>query len=266
MKKSTAIIIVVLIIMVCVACNSRTKTVSTDGSTSVEKVIGFLSEAYMEENRDIRVTYNPTGSGAGIQATANNRCDIGLASRELKAEEKAALDSTVLAIDGIAIIVNTENSVADLTMEQVRKIYTGEIKNWRDVGGKDGVIVLIGREAASGTRDGFEAVTDTQDKCSYTRELTSAGDVIQTVAGNPNAIGYTSLAAVKNTVKTVKVDGIAPSKESIQSGDYKIRRNFLMVTSKNRELTDAAKKFFQFAVSKKAEQLIEMAGAIPVLR
>ncbi len=255
-----------LIVLICTGCRNGTQMVSTEGSTSIEKVIGFLSEAYMEENRGIKVTYNPTGSGAGIQAVSSGRCDIGLASRELKTEEKAALDSTVLAIDGIAIIVNTENSVADLTMEQVRKIYTGEIKNWSEVGGNDATVVLIGREAASGTRDGFESVTGTKGNCTYTQELTSAGDVIQTVAGNPNAIGYTSLAAVKKTVKTVRVEGIAPSKESIQSGNYKIQRNFLMITPKNGELSDTAKSFFEFAISERAEQFVEMAGAIPVLR
>lgn len=178
-----------------------TQTVSTDGSTSMEKVIGYLSEAYMADNSDTKVTYNPTGSGSGIQAVSEGRCDIGLSSRDLKSEEAAALEGTVVAIDGIAVIVNPENPVADLTIEQIGLIYKGEIANWSEVGGSDAPIVLIGREAASGTRDGFESITETEDACKYAQELTSTGDVVQTVASNPNAIGYASLASVKETVK-----------------------------------------------------------------
>lgn len=242
------------------------KTVSTDGSTSMEKVIGYLSESYMGENKDVKVTYNPTGSGSGIQAVSEGRCDIGLSSRDLKDDEKQTLEQTIVAIDGIAIIVNPQNTVENLTVEQIAKIYTGEITNWKDVGGADGPIVLIGREAASGTRDGFESITGTKDKCNYSQELTSTGDVIQTVSGNPNAIGYASLAAVKDSIKVLKVENVAPSKDTIQSGAYKIQRDFVLVTKKGSKLSDEAQKFFDFATSTKADDLIEKAGAIPVIR
>ena len=241
-------------------------TVATDGSTSMEKVIGYLSEAYMEENSDVKVTYNPTGSGSGIQAVLEGRCDIGLSSRDLKDEEKADLVGTVVAIDGIAIIVNPENAVNDLSIEQIAALYKGEITNWSEVGGADAPVVLIGREAASGTRDGFESITDTEDLCKYSQELTSTGDVVQTVASNPNAIGYASLAAVKDTVKMIDVEGVTPTTETIQNGTYKVQRNFVFVTKKNAELSDTAKAFFQFATSKAADELIVKAGAVPVAR
>lgn len=246
--------------------SSQSETVSTDGSTSMEKVIGYLSESYMEENKNVKVTYNPTGSGAGIQAVSEGRCDIGLSSRDLKDEEKTTLDQTVVAIDGIAVIVNPENKIDNLSVEEIGKIYTGEITNWKDIGGDDNPIVLIGREAASGTRDGFESITDTKDKCKYNQELTSNGDVIQTVSSNPNAIGYASLASIKDTVKTLSVENIKPSKETIQDKTYKIQRDFVLVTKKDTKLSDAAQKFFDFATSKEADALIEKAGAIPVVR
>ena len=245
---------------------AQSATVSTDGSTSMEKVIGYLSESYMEENKNVKVTYNPTGSGAGIQAVSEGRCDIGLSSRDLKDDEKTTLDQTVVAIDGIAIVVNPENKIEDLSVEQIGKIYTGEITNWKDVGGDDKPIVLIGREAASGTRDGFESITGTKDKCKYNQELTSTGDVIQTVSSNPNAIGYASLAAIKDTVKALSVENVKPSKDTIQNKTYKIQRDFVLVTKKDTKLSDAAQKFFDFATSKEADALIEKAGAIPVVR
>ena len=188
-----AAVAAVLAMSALTGCSKGEQTVSTDGSTSMEKVIGFLSEAYMEKHEDVKVTYNPTGSGSGIKAVESGSCDIGLASRNLKDEEKANLNETVVAIDGIAIVVNSENHVADLTVEQIAKLYTGEVTNWKDVGGSDAPVVCIGREAASGTRDGFESITDTKEKCKYNQELTSTGDVIQTVSSNPNAIGYASL-------------------------------------------------------------------------
>ncbi len=242
------------------------QTVSTDGSTSMEKVIGFLSEAYMEENGDSKVTYNPTGSSAGIQAVSEGRCDIGLASRDLKEEEQKDLTATVVAIDGIGIVVHPDNPVADLSVEQVGGIYTGEIDNWKDVGGKDAPIVCIGREAASGTRDGFEEVTGTKDQCKYSQELTSTGDVVQTVAGNPNAIGYASVASVNDSVKAVSIEGVEPTTEAIQGGQYKIQRNFVLVTKKDASLSGAAKDFFDFATSEQADDLITQAGAVPIKR
>ena len=241
-------------------------TDATDGSTSMEKVIGYLSEAYMEENSDVKVTYNPTGSGSGIQAVQEGRCDIGLSSRNLKDEETKDLKDTVVAIDGIAIIVNPQNPIADLTIEQIASLYKGEITNWEEIGGYDAPVVLIGREAASGTRDGFESITDTEDACKYSQELTSTGDVVQTVASNPNAIGYASLASVKDNVKAVDVEGVTPTTETIQNGTYKVQRNFVFVTKKDKELTGAAKSFFDFATSAAADELIENAGAVPVAR
>lgn len=242
------------------------KTVATDGSTSMEKVIGFLSEAYMEEHGDIKVTYNPTGSSSGIQAVSEGRCDIGLASRDLKEEETADLQGTVVAIDGIGIIVHPDNPVTDLTIDQIGAIYTGKISNWKEVGGNDAPIVCIGREAASGTRDGFEEVTGTKDQCQYSQELTSTGDVVQTVSGNPNAIGYASVASANDTVKMVSVEGVAPSTETIQSGEYKVQRNFVLVTKKDTSLSQAAQEFFDFATSEEADSLITEAGAVPVKR
>ncbi len=241
-------------------------TVATDGSTSMEKVIGYLSEAYMEENSDVKITYNPTGSGSGIQAVQEGRCDIGLSSRNLKDEEAKELKGTVVAIDGIAIIVNPQNPIADLTIEQISSLYKGEITNWKEIGGYDAPVVLIGREAASGTRDGFESITDTEDACKYSQELTSTGDVVQTVASNPNAIGYASLASVKDTVKAIDVEGVTPTTETIQNGTYKVQRNFVFVTKKNKELTGAAKSFFDFATSAAADELVTEAGAVPVAR
>lgn len=242
------------------------QTVATDGSTSMEKVIGFLSEAYMEEHEDIKVTYNPTGSSSGIQAVIEGRCDIGLASRDLKKEETADLQGTVVAIDGIGIIVNPDNLVTDLTIEQIGMIYTGKITNWKEVGGSDAPIVCIGREAASGTRDGFEEVTNTKDNCLYSQELTSTGDVVQTVSGNPNAIGYASVASVNDTIKMISVEGIRPTTENIQNGEYKLQRNFVLVTKKDSPLSKTAQEFFNFAISPQADSLITKAGAVPVKR
>lgn len=243
----------------------ETGTVSTDGSTSMEEVIGSLKETFEAENKGITVTYNPTGSGTGITAVAEGRCDIGLSSRDLKDEEREnGLEETVIAYDGIAVIVNPENTVSDLSIDDIAKIYTGEITNWKDVGGKDAEIVLIGREAGSGTRDGFESITGTTDQCKLRQELTSTGDVITTVAGNPAAIGYASLASVKDRVKALKVDGVAPGEATIKDGSYKVQRNFVLVTKKDTKLSDAAQKFFDYMISDDASEVITQAGAVPV--
>lgn len=245
--------------------SETTGTVATDGSTSMEKVIGSLKETFEADNKGITVTYNPTGSGSGITAVSEGRCDIGLSSRDLKDEEKEkGLEGTVMAYDGIAIIVNPENTVDDLTIEDIAKIYTGEIKNWKEVGGNDTEIVLIGREAGSGTRDGFESITNTAEKCKYRQELTSTGDVITTVAGNPAAIGYASLASVKDSVKALKVGGVAPSDATIKDGSYLVQRNFVLVTKADSNLSDAAQKFFNYITSSDASEVIKQAGAVPV--
>ena len=240
-------------------------TVSTDGSTSMEKVIGALGESFMEANSGTTFTYNPTGSGSGIQAVSEGRCDIGLSSRALKDDEKASgLKETTLALDGIAIIVNPQNPVKDLSLEQIAKIYTGEITNWKDVGGEDAEIVLIGREAGSGTRDGFESITDTKDACQYRQELTSTGDVITTVSQNPNAIGYASLAAIKDSVKALTVNGVAPTEATVKDGTYLVQRPFVLVTKEGVSLSETAQKFFDFATSADAASIISAAGAVPV--
>ncbi len=240
-----------------------TGTVSTDGSTSMEKVIGALGEAFEEQNPDVTFTYNPTGSGSGITAVSEGRCDIGLSSRSLKEEEKSQrLTETVLAYDGIAIIVNPENPVSALKLEDIAKIYTGEITNWQEVGGNDAEIVLIGREAGSGTRDGFETITGTEEACRYRQELTSTGDVITTVAGNPGAVGYASLASVKDTVKTVSIDGVSPSEESVKDGSYVVQRPFVLVTRTDTSLSEAAQTFFDFIISADAGEIISAAGAV----
>ena len=244
-------------------------TVSTDGSTSMEKVIGALGESFMEANSGTTFTYNPTGSGSGIQAVSEGRCDIGLSSRALKDDEKASgLKETTLALDGIAIIVNPQNPVKDLTLEQIAKIYTGEITNWKDVGGNDAEIVLIGREAGSGTRDGFESITGTKDACKYQNELTSTGEVIAAVASNPNAIGYASLSAVegKSTVKALTVGGVACTEATVLDGSYEIQRPFVLVTKEGVTLSAAAQAFFDFATSAAASDLIKNAGAVPVAK
>ena len=239
-------------------------TVSTDGSTSMEKVIGALGEAFMEANSDVTFTYNPTGSGSGIQAVQEGRCDIGLSSRALKDEEKAAgLTETILCYDGIAVIVNPENTVEDLTLEQIAAIYTGEIKNWSEVGGSDAEIVLIGREAGSGTRSGFEEIVEVKDKCQYRQELSSTGDVITTVAQNPGAIGYASLASVKDTVKAVKVGGVAPNEGTVKDGTYAIQRPFVLATKDGAKLNDAAQAFFDYVTSADANEIIASAGVVP---
>ena len=240
-------------------------TVSTDGSTSMEKVIGALGESFMEANSGTTFTYNPTGSGSGIQAVSEGRCDIGLSSRALKDDEKASgLKETIVALDGIAIIVNPQNPVKDLSLEQITKIYTGEITNWKDVGGEDAEIVRIGREAGSGTRDGFESITETKDACQYRQELTSTGDVITTVSQNPNAIGYASLAAIKDSVKALTVNGVAPTEATVKDGTYLVQRPFVLVTKEGVSLSETAQKFFDFATSADAASIISAAGAVPV--
>ena len=264
MKKIISLLTAaILLVCMLAGCGGESRAVATDGSTSMNKVIGALGEAF-EIDTGITVTYNATGSGAGIQAVEEGRCDIGLASRNLKEEEKAnGLEGTILAYDGIAIIVNPNNPISDLDAKTVSKLYTGEIKNWKEVGGNDAEIVLIGREAGSGTRDGFESITDTEDKCKYRQELTSTGDVITTVASNPAAIGYASLASVKDTVKALKVDGVAPSEETIKDGSYVVQRPFVLVTKKNAALSESAQKFFNYVTSEAANEIISNTGVVP---
>ena len=239
--------------------------VATNGSTSMEKVIGALGEQFMSDNNGVSVTYDATGSGAGIEAASNGSADIGLSSRGLKDEEKASgLVGTTVALDGIAVIVNPANKVADLTVEQIAKIFTGEITDWSELGSEAGAISCIGREAGSGTREGFESITKTKDECKMDQELTSTGAVIEAVAGNPNAIGYASLSALKDTVKAVTVGGVVCSEETVLDGSYAIQRPFVFVTKDGAALSTQAQAFFDFATSSAAGDLIRAAGAVPV--
>nr|WP_277256373.1 phosphate ABC transporter substrate-binding protein [Negativibacillus massiliensis] len=240
-------------------------SVSTNGSTSMEKVIGILSEQFMAENPGVSVTYDPTGSGTGIEAASNGSADIGLSSRALKDEEASAgLEGTTVALDGIAIIVNAENPVEDMSVEQIAQLFTGAA-DWSLVGG-EGEVACIGREAGSGTRDGFESITGTEDTCVLSQELTSTGAVIEAVKSNPAAIGYASLSAVEGQegIKMVTVDGVACSEETVQDGTYKIQRPFVMVTNSANELSEPAQAFMDFALSDEADDLIRDAGAVPM--
>ena len=267
MKKIICIALAAVMALSLAACggnNGLSGKVATDGSTSMEKVIGALKETFEGENAGVEVTYNPTGSSAGIKAVQEGRCDIGLSSRNLKDSEKEqGLVGTVLAYDGIAVIVNPENTVEDLTVEQIAAIYTGEITNWSEVGGIDAEIVLIGRDASSGTRSGFEEIVGVEDACQYRQELTSNGDVLTTVASNPGAIGYASVATVKDTVKALKVNGVAPTNDSVKDGSYAIQRPFVLVTKEGTALTETAQAFFDFITSEAAREVITAAGVVP---
>ena len=234
-------------------------SVATNGSTSMDKVIGALREQFMTDHKNVTVTYDPTGSGSGIEAVKNGTADIGLASRSLKDEEKAdGLTETVIALDGIAVIVHAQSKVTDLTVEQIAKIFTGEITDWSQVGGDPGTISCIGRESGSGTRDGFESITGTKDSCKLDQELTSTGGVIEAVAG--------SAVESKDTVKAVTVGGVACTEATVLDGSYAIQRPFVLVTKDGTALSPVAQAFFDFAASKDAASLIQNAGAVPTAK
>ncbi len=240
-----------------------TGTVNTDGSTSMESVVKALGEAFMEMNPEVTVNYSGTGSGTGIQSTIDGTCDLGLSSRALKDEEKTnGAVENIVALDGVAVVINPANGVEDLTVEQIAQIFTGEITNWSELGGTDGEIAVFGREAGSGTRGAFEEIVGVEDACKYTNEYSSTGDVIGNVASNPNAIGYASLSAVDDTVKAVKVNGVAPSEDTVKDGTYEIQRPFVMVTKDGAELSEAAQAFLEFAMSEAAADIIAAAGAV----
>ena len=238
--------------------------VATGGSTSMKNVIAALTEGFAEVEPGVTVSYDPTGSGAGITGATDKTLDIGLSSRALKDDEKADVDGTTIALDGIAIIVNNASKVEDLTVDQLKQMFTGEITNWSEVGGDDGEIVLVGREAGSGTRDGFESIVDVKDACKYAQELTATGAVISAVEANPLAIGYASLSAVGDTVKMVTVGGVECSEETVKDGSYEVQRPFVFVTNKSVTLSEQAQAFFDFATSADAADLIRTAGAVPV--
>ena len=238
--------------------------VAAGGSTSMKNVIAALTEGFAEVEPGVTVSYDPTGSGAGITGATDKTLDIGLSSRALKDDEKNDVDGTTVALDGIAIVVNKASKVADLTVDQLKQMFTGEITNWKDVGGDDGEIVLVGREAGSGTRDGFESIVDVKDSCKYAQELTATGAVISAVEANPLAIGYASLSAVGDTVKMVTVGGVECSEETVKDGSYEVQRPFVFVTNKSVTLSEQAQAFFDFATSADAADLIRTAGAVPV--
>ena len=246
------------------ASGSLSGNVATGGSTSMKNVIAALTEGFAEVEPGVTVSYDPTGSGAGITGATDKTLDIGLSSRALKDDEKNDVDGTIIALDGIAIIVNKASKVEDLTVDQLKQMFTGEITNWSEVGGDDGEIVLIGREAGSGTRDGFESIVDVKDSCKYAQELTATGAVISAVEANPLAIGYASLSAIGETVKMVTVGGAACSEETVKDGSYEVQRPFVFVTNKSVTLSEQAQAFFDFATSADAADLIRTAGAVPV--
>ena len=246
------------------AAGELSGNVATGGSTSMKNVIAALTEGFAEVQPGVTVSYDPTGSGAGITGATDKTLDIGLSSRALKDDEKNDVDGTTIALDGIAIIVNKDSAVEDLTVDQLKQMFTGEITNWSEVGGADGEIVLIGREAGSGTRDGFESIVDVKDACKYAQELTATGAVISAVEANPLAIGYASLSAVGDTVKMVTVGGVECSEDTVKDGSYEVQRPFVFVTNKSVTLSEQAQAFFDFATSKDAADLIRTAGAVPV--
>lgn len=237
--------------------------VNTDGSTSMDKVVKGLAEVFMEENTGVTVNYTGSGSGAGVEAVLSGTADIGLASRGLKEQETAeGAVAHVIALDGVAVIVHPDNPVTDLSAEQIAKIFTGEIANWYELGGEDAVIAVYGREAGSGTRSAFEEIVDVADKCAYINEYSSTGDMVGSVAGNPNAIGYASLASVNESVKAVKVNGVDCTEETIKNGSYQIQRPFVMITKEGVALSDAAQAFLDYAKSEAAAEIIALAGAV----
>lgn len=267
MKKMIAVCLSLIMCLGLLAgCGGGDKmngVVNTDGSTSMEKVVKGLGEVFMEENDGVTVNYSGTGSGAGVEAAISGTADIGLASRALKDEEKAnGAVEHIVALDGVAVVVNPQNPAADLTVEQIAQIFTGEISNWSELGGADAPIAVYGREAGSGTRGAFEEIVDIEDVCVYVNEYSSTGDMIGSIAGNPNAIGYASLSAVNDTVKAVKVSGVDCTEETIRSGSYQIQRPFVMITKEGAELSEAAQAFLDYAMSDEAAEIIALAGAV----
>ena len=237
--------------------------VNVSGSTSMESVVLALGEAFKEMYPDVTVNYSGTGSGAGIEAAQTGTSDIGLSSRELKEEETAAgAVANVVAKDGVAVIVNPANGVEDLTVEQIADIFSGKITNWSELGGEDMEIAVYGREAGSGTRGAFEEIVGVVDACQLTNEYSSTGDLVGNVAGNENAIGYASLSAVDETVKAVKVAGVACTEDTVKDGSYAIQRPFVMVTKEGTELSAAAQAFLDYAMSAEAAPIIAAAGAV----
>jgi len=267
MKKAVALLIALLLLT---ACGSRqtapaglSGVVNTDGSTSMADVMAVLQESFHALHPDVTVNFSGTGSGAGVAAVLAGICDIGLSSRPLSEDEqkKGAVAYTT-ALDGIVLVVNPQNPISDLTTEQIRQIFTGEITSWRQLGGAALEIAVLGREAGSGTRSAFEEVLAAEGLCRYRNEYSSSGDIIGSVAANPGAIGYVSLAAVKETVSALSVDGVACTEFSVQNGSYPLQRPFLLVTAESRPLSPQAQAFLDYALSPAAAEYIALAGAI----
>lgn len=241
-------------------------SISMVGSTSMEKLANALSEAFMEEYPDVTVTAEFVGSGAGIEAVTNGTADIGNSSRSLKDEEKAAgVVENVVAIDGIAVCVDPANEVADLTKEQLTNIYNGTVTNWKEVGGADEPIIVIGREAGSGTRGAFEELVDLVDGCKYANELDSTGAVIAKVASTPGAIGYASLDALDDSVKALSLEGVEATAENIKAGNYFLSRPFVMATKGEiSEQNDLVQAWFDFVLGDEGQQVASEVGLITV--
>ena len=239
-------------------------SISMSGSTSMEKLVTALSQDYMEKNKNVTVNAEFVGSGAGIEAVTAGTVDIGNASRALKDEEKAnGIVENVVAIDGIAVVTDPANKVEDLTKDQLTKIYTGEITNWKDLGGSDSPIVVIGRESGSGTRGAFEELLKVEDQCVYASELDSTGAVMAKVAATPGAIGYVSLDVIDDTVKTLKLDGVEPTEENIKAGSYSLSRPFVMATKGEiSEQSELVQNWFEYIKSSEGQEIIKSVGLI----
>lgn len=238
-------------------------TLSMNGSTSMEKVIKAVNGAFMEKNKGVTVNLNLTGSGTGIQEASEGKCDIGNSSRKLKDEEAEKLDATVIGLDGIALVVNPTNKLEDITLQDLAKVYSGEITNWKELGGDDKSIVVIGREDGSGTRDGFESIVMGDKEPKYAQELESTGSVINAVATTDGAIGYASLANVDETVKALKVGGVEATEENVKSGAYEVQRPFICATLKGSD-NKLAKAYLDFILSEEGQALVLAQGAVPV--
>lgn len=245
------------------AAEELSGNVNVNGSTSMGDVIAALTEGFNEANPDVTINYTGSGSGAGITGVLDGTCDLGLSSRALTDDEKSqGAVENIIALDGVAVVVNPENTVTDLTTEQIAQIFTGEITNWSELGGADAEIAVFGRENGSGTRSAFEEIVGVEDACVYTNEYSSTGDVIGNVASNPNAIGYASLSAVDETVTAVQVNGVAPSEETVLDGTYEIQRPFVIVTVEGTELSAEAQAFLDYAMSADVADIIAAAGAV----
>ena len=238
-------------------------TLSMNGSTSMEKAIKAVNGAFMEKNKGVTVNLNLTGSGTGIQEASEGKCDIGNSSRKLKDEEAEKLDATVVGLDGIALVVNPANKLEDITLEDLAKVYSGEITNWKELGGDDKSIVVIGREDGSGTRDGFESIVMGDKEPKYAQELESTGSVINAVATTDGAIGYASLANVDETVKALKIGGIEATEENVKSGAYEVQRPFICATLKGSD-NKLVKAYLDFILSEEGQALVLAQGAVPV--